>query len=70
LLLIELTVHTEGVRLEGQGGEKWRNGSASISNVRGSGFEPYQGQGFSHSYEVPNDRLVTLTSFGWDNKPR
>jgi hypothetical protein len=31
---------------------QWVNGSASISNVRGLGFEPCQGQGFSSSYEI------------------
>jgi hypothetical protein len=31
----------------------------------------YQGQGFSSSYEAPNYmKLVILTSFGWDDKPR
>jgi hypothetical protein len=32
---------------------QWRSGSASVSNARGSGFEPCQGQGFSSSYETP-----------------
>jgi hypothetical protein len=32
---------------------QWRSGSASDSNVKGSGFELRQGQGFLSSYETP-----------------
>jgi hypothetical protein len=50
---------------------QWRNGSASIFNARGLEFDPHQGQGFSRLYKAPNDLgLVTLTCFGWDDKPR
>jgi hypothetical protein len=35
------------------GESQWRSGSASVSNVRGLGFEARQGQGFSSSYETP-----------------
>jgi hypothetical protein len=44
---------------------QWRNGSTSVSNAGGLGFEPRQGQGVLSSYEAPNNfGLVTLTSFG------
>jgi hypothetical protein len=40
---------------------QWRNGRVSTSNVRGSGFEPRQGQWLSSSYEALNYLgLVTL----------
>jgi hypothetical protein len=32
---------------------QWPSGTTSVSNAKGSGFEPRQGQGFSSSYETP-----------------
>jgi hypothetical protein len=50
---------------------QWRSHSASVSNVRGSGFELVRDKKFQVHMRRPNYLgLVTLTSFRWDNKPR
>jgi hypothetical protein len=42
------------IEMGGWGSEsQWRSGSVSVSNARGSGFEPRQEKGFSSSYETP-----------------
>jgi hypothetical protein len=42
-----------GFCLHCQRESQWHSGSASVSNARGLGFKPRQGQRFSNSYETP-----------------